>query len=220
MKALFFDLDNTLYDNKQYFLGSFKDISRYFLKKFGVPEQKIYKSLKNIWLRETSYYPHLFDDLLKKLKLKDDNKKIIKKIIDIFNRYDGSLKPYKEVFFTLNKLKKMNYKMGIITDGCPKRQNKKIKLLGIGKFFEVVIFAKESEAKPSSKPFLTALNKINISPQDAFYVGDNPLVDFMGAKRLGMKTIRIKTREFKNIPNDKYIDFEIKKLDQLLKIIK
>ena len=39
-----------------------------------------------------------------------------KNIVTIFNEYNSSLKPYDDVIPTLNQLKELNYKLGIITD--------------------------------------------------------------------------------------------------------
>ena len=56
-------------------------------------------------------------------------------------------------------------------------------------------------------------------PQNSFYVGDNPLLDFKGAKKIGMKTIRILKGEFRNMSKNKYIDYEIKEIKEVLNII-
>lgn len=214
-KAVFFDLDNTLYDNKQYFLGAFKEIANYLFKKHGILREKTYKDLIKLWKEKTSIYLYLFDDLLDVLKLKKELKKVIK----IFNDYEGKLRPYPGVISVLKELKKRNYKLGIITDGNVKRQKRKIKALGFGNFFQVIIYTKKSKPKPSKTSFLTAFKKMNIKPKNTYYIADNPLVDFEGSKKTGMKTVRILKGEFKNYPRNKYIDFEIKNFNDLLKII-
>ena len=45
MKAALFDLDNTLYDAQQYFLGAFIDVSKYIAAKHDIPERAVYKAL-------------------------------------------------------------------------------------------------------------------------------------------------------------------------------
>ena len=78
MKAILFDLDNTLYDGKQYNLGAFNKIAKYLSKKYSLSRQEIYKKLVNLWKKKTSMYPHLFDDLLNSLDLKNELENIIK----------------------------------------------------------------------------------------------------------------------------------------------
>jgi len=217
MKAIIFDLDNTLYDVKQYYLGAFKKISEYLSKRYNILNQEIYKRLINHWKKKTSMYPHLFNDVLNFFDLGHE----LKNIIEIFNNYDGELKPYSDVIPTLNKLKKKNYKLGIITDGQVRRQKRKIKLLGLNEIFDIIIFTKElKNPKPSKIPFQEAINKLKINPQYSFYVGDNPLIDFKGAKKAGMKTVRLLKGEFKNMPKNKFVDYEIMEFEELLEVVK
>lgn len=214
-KAVFFDLDNTLYDVQQYFLGAFKDISLEIAGKHGIPEQRVYKVLVELWREKTSMYSHLFDDLLGILHL---NKEGTQNIVRIFNEYAGTLELYPDVIPTLQALKGRNYKLGIITDGNVERQKRKIKSLKLEPFFNAIIYTNELEPKPSSLPFLTALTMVNGRSQDSFYVGDNPVIDFKGAKAAGIETIRIVRGEFAEAPWNEYIDVEIKNLDELLEI--
>lgn len=217
MIAVVFDLDNTLYDTKQYFLGAFNKIAEYLSKKYQIPKQKVYKKLVSIWEEKTSMYPHLFDDLLSFLDLEKELENVIK----IFNEYSGKLKPYFDVISTLRELRNKNFKLGIITDGNVKRQKRKIKLLRIADFFDVIIFTKEfGSPKPSHTPFLKTLEELSVGQQNSFYVGDNPLVDFEGAKKVGMRTVRILRSEFKNVPSNKYVDFEIEDFNKLIEIVK
>lgn len=218
MKAVFFDLDNTLYDSRQYFRGVFREISGYLWQKYGIPRKKIYRELSDLWQKKTSAYPYLFNDLLDVLDI--NGRESVKNIVGIFNNYKGNLNLYAGNITILKKLKKLDYKLGIITDGDVERQKRKIWLLGIKNFFDIIIYTKEIEPKPSKKPFSAAVKKIKIIPQNIFYIADNPLIDFEGAKKVGMKTIRILRGEFKDVAKNKYIDFEIDKFNEIFNLIK
>lgn len=216
MKAIIFDLDNTLYDAEQYYKGAFRRIAEYLSKKCNFSKKEIYKTLENLWREKTSMYPYLFDDLLDFLDLKNDLRNVIK----IFNDYDVELKPYPDVIPTLKELKRRNYKLGILTDGDVERQKRKIKLLGLDMFFDVIIFTEElGNPKPSEIPFQEAINKLKVNPQKSFYVGDNPLIDFEGAKKVGMRTVRILRGEFMKIPKNGYIDYEVEEIKELLEVV-
>jgi putative hydrolase of the HAD superfamily len=213
MKAIIFDLDNTLYNVEQYYLGAFKGIAEYLSKKYNLSKQEIYNRLVNLWREKTSMYPRLFDNLLDFFNLGNELETAIK----IFNNYDGELKPYPDVIPTLKELKKRDYRIGIITDGNVERQKRKLKLLGVDGFFDVIVFTKElNNAKPSEIPFQEAINKLKINPQKSFYIGDNPLVDFEGAKKIGVNTIRLLKGEFSEIPKNRHIDYEINEINELL----
>jgi|LGOV01.1.fsa_nt_gb putative hydrolase of the HAD superfamily len=216
MKAVIFDLDNTLYNVEQYNCSAFKVIAEYLSKKYDLSEQEIYKRLVNLWSEKTSMYSHLFDELLGLFNLGNELGNVIK----IFNNYAGALKPYPDVIPTLKKLKKRGDKIGIITDGDVERQKRKLKLLGLEGFFDVIVFTKGlGNPKPSEIPFQEAINKLHINPQKSFYVGDNPLIDFEGAKKIEMGTLRVLKGEFRNIPQNKHIDYEIKEIKELLEVV-
>ncbi len=218
MDAVLFDLDNTIYDHKQYFLSALKEIAGYLAKKYKLPKAEIYEVSVSLWHKKTSAYPFLFNDLLKVLKIKDD--KSLRSLVRMFNRHKCVLKAYPGVKTVLKKLKKQGYILGIITDGNVKRQAGKIKKLGIKKFFKIIIYTKMIAEKPSAKPFLAAAAKLKIDPRDAVFVGDNPAIDFKGAKDVGMKTVRVLTGEFSGRKSNKYIDREIRGLSGVFKALK
>jgi putative hydrolase of the HAD superfamily len=219
VKAVIFDLDNTLYDARQYFLGAFKSVSRYISSKYNIPERKVYKALDKIWRKKTSMYPYLFDDLLKFLHIDQDSPEVVKAIVKNFNEYAGVLEPFPDAVPTLHTLKERGCKLGIITDGDVERQKRKIEKLQLVPFFDIIVYAKELESKPSPAPFLAVLEKLGVKGVDSFYIGDNPLIDFQGAKEVGLTTVRVLRGEFMKVPPNEYIDFEIESLDKLPGIV-
>jgi putative hydrolase of the HAD superfamily len=213
MKAVIFDLDNTLFDVEQYFSGAFSDVADYLKEKYHLSSIEIYQKLMNIWKEKTSMYPRLFNDLLGELGLEEE----LEKVVQIFNEYEGELKPYSDTIPLLSMLNQTNFKLGLITDGNAHRQRRKINLLDIARFFDVIIFTTEiGQSKLTEVPFRKALHELKTSPEYSFYVGDNPYLDFKGAKQTGMKTVRLLKGEFKNIRKNEYIDYEINELKELL----
>ena len=67
---------------------------------------------------------------------------------------------------------------------------KSLRKMGISEFFNVVVVSEEvGWRKPSAKIFQTALNKLQIEPFNAVYIGDSPIEDIKGAKEAGLKTV-------------------------------
>jgi len=67
---------------------------------------------------------------------------------------------------------------------------KSLRKMGLSEFFNVVVVSEEvGWRKPSAKIFQTALNKLQIEPFDAVYIGDSPIEDIKGAKEAGLKTV-------------------------------
>lgn len=216
-KAVVFDLDGTLYDVQQYFWRAFNEISDYIARKYNLSHDGVFQSLVQLWKEKTSMYPRLFDDLIAQLHLGQGELDVL---ISIFNEHVTKLELYPDVIPTLNRLQGEKYKLGLITDGNVRRQKSKLQMLDLEHYFDIIVYAREVEPKPSSLPFVTALDKLKVTPEDTFYIADNPLIDFKGAKEAGMHTVRILRGEFANLSTNEDIDFEITELNELLGIVK
>lgn len=216
-KAVVFDLDGTLYDAQQYFWGAFGEISGYISEKYGLSQPDVFQALVQLWQEKTSMYPRLFDDLITLLHLRQEELEIL---IRIFNEHRRKMEPYPDVIPALKTLRGEKYKLGLITDGNVERQQRKLQMLDLEHYFDTIIYAQEVEPKPSSLPFAAALSKLKVPPEDTFYIADNPLIDFKGAREAGMHTIRILQGEFASLSTNDEIDFEITGLNKLLEIVK
>ena len=74
--------------------------------------------------------------------------------------------------------------------------------------------------KPSINSYQNIILLNNLNPVKSFYVGDNPKKDFKGAKKVGLKTIRVIQGKNRKIKKNKYIDYEIKGLKNINTILK
>jgi putative hydrolase of the HAD superfamily len=185
--AVIFDLDNTLYDQEEFIISAAKEISNFLKKKYGVAS---YKLLMEIFNSKTPMYPHTFDDLVKKLGLKVN----IDKLVKIFHSHKGRMKMYKNTKPVLKKLRKY-FTLYLVTDGNVAMQRNKVKILGLEDFFDKIIYARkygESYEKPSNKLYRNLVKNENIDIKKSFFVADNPHIDFIKIKELGIKTIRIR----------------------------
>lgn len=215
--AVLFDLDDTLYDVGQYYRGAFGEISSYITREHDLSGEDVFQMLVRLWREKTSMYPHLFNDLIAGLKLEPEE---LESLVRIFNGYSGRIEPYPEVVPTLKWLQGEKYKLGVITDGNMERQTRKLEMLSLEHHFDTIVYTQEIAPKPSPLPFTVALNRLGTRAEDAFYVANNPLIDFQGAREIGLHTVRILGGEFTGIPGDKNIDFEIKKMDELRQVLK
>ncbi|MGB9740504.1 MAG: HAD family hydrolase [Candidatus Bathyarchaeia archaeon] len=65
-----------------------------------------------------------------------------------------------------------------------------LRKLSINKFFNAVLVSEEvGWRKPHAKIFEEALKRLKIEAHEAIYIGDSPLEDINGAKKIGLKTI-------------------------------
>lgn len=70
----------------------------------------------------------------------------------------------------------------------------KLDALGIRRFFDVIVTAQDPEVgrfKPHPRSIEIALHRLNISPNDALFVGDRPDVDGVAATMAGVPVIMV-----------------------------
>lgn len=95
---------------------------------------------------------------------------------------------------TLNKLKQMSLKLGLITNGPSDLQRTKLKLLGLENIFdEVVISGEVGCQKPDTEIFNIAAQRLGLTPDEMLYIGDNPLNDVDTSRRAGYIPVWVRT---------------------------
>ena len=64
--------------------------------------------------------------------------------------------------------------------------------MGLGRHFDLTVFSDEVElSKPAPAIFAHALNELGLAPDEAVFVGDQPVLDVQGARRAGMWMVQI-----------------------------
>ncbi|WP_294182005.1 HAD family hydrolase [uncultured Clostridium sp.] len=187
MKAVIFDLDDTLYREINFVNGAFRCVCRYLSLQYGISFKKLYKDTIDIFYRYGR--GRVFNLLCKEYKVNENVNKLVK-------IYRNSL-PYIELYedaLTFFRDYRYKYKFGIITDGKASVQWNKIKLLNLEKYMDGIIVTDDYGRKywkPSSFAYLKLLRKFKCKAQNSVYVGDNPYKDFIGARDIGMNTVRV-----------------------------
>jgi len=87
------------------------------------------------------------------------------------------------------------YKMAVITNGFAETHERKIAQLELHRFFDVVVLAGELEmAKPDPAVFAHAMELVGVGPDESVMVGDRYDRDIEGAHAAGMRAIWIRVR--------------------------
>ncbi|MCD1294113.1 HAD family hydrolase [Methanocella sp. CWC-04] len=129
------------------------------------------------------------------------------------------IKLYKEVYKTLDSLKG-RYRMGIVSDSQIDHAYPELKMLGINRFFDIIIVSAEfGFRKPDIRLFTECLGRLSVKPSESVYIGNDTFRDIKGAKNAGMKTILIMTRHGdKDITIDKP-DYIIDRIDEIYDVL-
>lgn len=220
IKAIIFDLDDTLYNEREFVFGAFKEVSDYLADKYKLNETIVYEDIIQIF----NEYGRgkIFDKICEKYSI-DEN---ISELVNVYRGSKPSLNLYKDAEEILTWLKVNNYKIGLITDGMNKVQWNKIDSLKLKSRVDNIVVSDDLGKdywKPHEKPYRECIKALDISEYECIYVGDNPNKDFIGARRLNMGTIRIIREDgdhMKVFLDEAYeADYKINSLKDIVKII-
>jgi HAD superfamily hydrolase (TIGR01509 family) len=200
-RAIFFDLDYTLYDQWQHVAGALAQVAAAVAQESPGGGRALADSLVKAWGTLGPDHEHLFDRWLEGHGLLSRER--VEKCVRVFHAYrPAELVPYLGVEEVLQALKSRQ-RLGIITDGEPHMQRAKVTALGLAACFDVIVYAGElSRAKPDPEVFQRALQALEVRPEASVFVGDHPVRDILGARRVGMRALRVLTGEFRQLPDD------------------
>jgi putative hydrolase of the HAD superfamily len=217
---LVFDLDDTLYDEKQFVYSGFFEVANWISEMSKTSSNIIYESMvKDLSVNGRG---EVFNNALKIYFHK--TKKNIKKCISIYRLHKPRISLEKDVVNLLIELGK-TYELYIVTDGNKIVQNNKIKSLDVEKYIKKAFITYRyglKASKPSLKCFEIIKNIEKINWQELVYIGDNPNKDFVNLNKVDAITIRVLQGDYANIKvtNEYDAKFKIDKLTDLRMLIK
>ncbi|WP_088033241.1 HAD family hydrolase [Evansella clarkii] len=200
IKAAIFDLDETLLDRgkaiEQVFLiileKCYKDVKHSvrneMLKKFKEYDKKSYGDNN-----KTKVFESFFDEFPPKYRLPRND------IQDFWNdNFPNCFTITPNTIHVLNALKKQ-VKVAIITNGSTQRQKAKINNTNLNSCFEIILISEEvGFSKPDKRIFEIALNRLNVKPEEALFVGDDIERDIGGCQNVNIKGIWFNPHKHKN----------------------
>ena len=178
IKAVVFDLDDTLISEKEYVLSGFKTVSKDISFKYNLNFEKVYEKMI-VLFNESSQ--RVFDRILESFDIEYSKEDIVN-LISIYRRHEPKIKFYDDVMPTIDKLKQIGIKIGIITDGYKETQRRKIKALRCEDLFDEIIVTDELGRefwKPHEKAYRIIAEKLDVKLHEMIYVGDNDTKDFI-----------------------------------------
>jgi putative hydrolase of the HAD superfamily len=203
IKAVFFDLYFTLlkYEPPR------EEIESKVLHEFGIEagsdilrrpmqlaDEFIYKEISRRPLSARSreetaaLYGRYQELLLNEAGIKHEPR-LIFALLSKMNQTRMDLVPYGDAMGTLDDLKKRGLFTGLISN-IEKDITGTLEKLGLRSRLDTVVTSLDAgTSKPQPQIFQYALQKANVKPEQAIYIGDQYQVDVVGAKGAGMKGI-------------------------------
>ncbi len=219
LKAVLFDLDNTLIDFMLFKKQSSQAAIRAMIEA-GLPidEEKANKILFEMYEQYGIENQKIFERFLKKVTGKVDYRVLANGVAAYRKMKSGYLAPYPKVRATLIKLKTKGMILGIVSDAPRMQAWLRLAETNLTEFFDIVIALEDTgKLKPSKMPFKQAIKKLGLKPDEILFVGDNPERDIKGAKNIGMMTALARYGQmFKGKTRP---DFVLKEVSDLIKVV-
>lgn len=179
LQGIIFDLDDTLYSEKQYVRSGYEAVAAYL----GDPSYA-----DRLWNYFTAGKPAITALLT---EIGESSKEA--ECLRIYRSHMPALQLYDGMEDLLQKLKTAGIKIGILTDGRPEGQRNKIAALGLEALVDDILVTDELGGvrfrKPNDIAFRILQTRWAIPFENILYVGDNPAKDFQAPRQLGMQSL-------------------------------
>jgi putative hydrolase of the HAD superfamily len=217
--AVIFDLDDTLYLERDFVFSGYRAISEAVAVEYGF---SIHDQLIELFL--TGRRGDLFTPVLREM-MRNVNEADVKKLVKIYRNHVPDIKPFEGIPELLKKIKS-SCRLAIISDGIFEVQKRKLAALNVANLFDHIVFSDQwgqKYWKPHSRGFKDCSVSLGIEAGSMVYIGDNPEKDFVGARNAGLKSIRLRMEH--GLHYDKEAegqfspDAEVSSVEELISVI-
>lgn len=185
-KAIIFDVDGVLINTDEIIVEAYQKTA----KKLGLrvpPSQEVLDLLGKP-----------LEEIVRILWPNADHELYIKEYRKLFMNENIVIPTIEGAVDTVRRLKKLGFKLGILTGKIIFFAKKHLKESGFDiKWFDVISTVETTKKhKPNPEPIFYVLNKLNVKPERALYVGD-ALLDYKCAKNAKVEYVAVLTGSLK-----------------------
>ena len=220
IKAVVFDLDHTLFDRYATINKLVPQLRKHFDLADGITDE--------FFIQELSYADKHFVHKGWRGIYNYLVEKGIFKTVPSFSEYTEIVlrhfkhlaEKYEFAVPTLEKIRSMGYRIGLITNGNATLQYKKLEMLELtDEFDEIIVSGDTPYEKPDKEIFLMMAEKMGIEPGEMMYVGDHPLNDIEGSRNAGCVSVWVKTTGTWIFPEIEKPTLQIETVEELPSIL-
>ncbi|MBI4717192.1 MAG: HAD family hydrolase [Planctomycetes bacterium] len=190
IRAVVFDLDDTLYPERQFAFSGFHAVAEAFATVLGDARTSAARMRA---LFETTQRGRIFDAILAEAGRADD-RRLRDAMIDAYRRHRPNIYLHADADSVLRQLAG-RYRLGIITDGPAAMQSAKVDALELRTRMDAIILTDElgpGMSKPHPRAFEHIGDQLRIAPRACAYVADNAAKDFVAPNALGWLSVKVR----------------------------
>lgn len=212
IKAVIFDLDDTLYSEIDYVKSGFAQVAN------CLPQ--IPQAFEKLWDAFISGKPAI-DTVLAESGIQERDTK--DQCLSVYRNHFPDIKLYSGIDTLLTVLRQRNVKIGIITDGRPEGQRKKIEALGLNEKIDSIIITDELGGvkfrKPNDISFRIMQTRFGFPYEEMLYIGDNLAKDSIAPQTLGMQWIHFNNKESIYYTKNTGLDISVSTVAELTEML-
>ena len=196
IKAVIFDFDHTLYDRNATYDGMFpilKELLAPYLNR-ALSDEELLARFKQA--DKDGAYPRGWPDVYEccvKGGIFDTVPDYQTYMKAIRTAHPVSITLFSDTVSTLNILKDMKIRLGMLTNGGSQSQRDKLENVPeiLPLFDKIMIGGDLPKEKPHAEAYHAICHELDVAPDEAIYVGDHPTNDVEGSKLAGLTAIWI-----------------------------
>ena len=183
VRGVVFDLDDTLLDQKALMIAKLELI--WHQEKAILPGRTLFLSMA-LHIIEEGNRARLFDALCLELNL-DDRLRL--RLIETYRSVLPADRPlYGDVLLTLDRLRRLGYRIAVLTDNPSVSQRQKLDVCGLMPLIDTLVMTDElGTQKPDPKVFEECARLLDLPPAELVMVGDNLFRDMQGSFAAGYR---------------------------------
>jgi len=188
-ELLIFDLDDTLYAEADFVLSGYRAVAEVVWRDHHVDIEPELRRRFNSGQRGD-----LFTAALRDFNVGFGAEYVRDVLVPAYRQHLPRITPHTETVDVLTKLRAVGHRIALLSDGWAPVQRRKLDALGLASMFDAVVFTAEigiDAWKPSAQGFELILENFKIGANNAAYIADNPLKDFIAPNMLGMHSFRV-----------------------------
>lgn len=196
--AILLDLDDTLYEEASYMRSGFAAVAARIADMAGYAPAAVLEVLLGAERRDGR--GHVFDTALAAFGISAEAA-LVQDLVSLYRAHRPRIALYPGARELLARLRRAGFRTGLVTDGLPIMQRRKVEALDLERAVDAVVYSWELDApKPDPAGFLAALARLGARPADCVVVGDNPHHDMAAARAIGARAIRVRRGRFAAMP--------------------
>ena len=194
IKALTFDLDDTLWDNRPVLQAAEQTLYDWLLRHYPrIGQRYTVEELRELRMdlarRHTALGQNMTELRKTSLRLAADivgyDHSLVEPAFEVFIQARHRITLYDDVVPSLTAFKQAGYLVASMTNG-----NADVERLGLGHLFDFSLSAESiGKSKPNPEIFAAACRHADVEPNQLAHIGDDPTTDLIGGQSAGVKVI-------------------------------